>query len=191
MSPAVPDHSLTTHYDFTPVPDEPPVFPSGPHARWAEPADYGAKEDSVETLKAHARAAVAIEFTTIPLYLYATWSIKGDQGGPGSKARYSILGKCHVLHQRIQSLILASTGVVQQEMLHLSLAGNILRALGGSYKLYDRKHMPVYNDESVLLYDQIEVRLEPAEKHLLGTFVKVRSLRLLQLLYLCYIVVVD
>ena len=55
----------------------------------------------------------------------------------------------------------------------MSLSGNILRALGGSYKLYDPKHMPVYNKDSVLLYDQIQVRLEPAEKHLLGTFVKV------------------
>ena len=95
MSTVVPHHSLTTHYDFTPVPDQPLVFPSGPHARWVQPAEDEAKEDPVETLKAHARAAVAIEFTTIPLYLYATWSIKGDQGGPGSKARYSLLGKYH------------------------------------------------------------------------------------------------
>ena len=33
-----------------------------------------------------------IEFTTIPLYLYAVYSIIRDNGGPGSKARFSILG---------------------------------------------------------------------------------------------------
>ena len=62
-------------------------------------------------------------------------------------------------------------------MLHLSLAGNILRALGGEFKLYDIEHMPVYNDQSTLLYDQVELSMERAAKHLLGTFVKVRLQR--------------
>ena len=58
-------------------------------------------------------------------------------------------------------------------MLHLSLAGNILRALGGEYRLYDKEHLPVYDDDAHILYDAIELNLEPAQKHLLGTFVKV------------------
>ena len=39
----------------------------------------------------HAKAAMLIEFNTIPLYLYAVYSIMRDNGGPGTKARYSIL----------------------------------------------------------------------------------------------------
>lgn len=58
-------------------------------------------------------------------------------------------------------------------MLHLSLSGNILRALGGEYRLYDETHMPVYDDDAHILYDEVQLNLEPAEKHLLGTFVKV------------------
>jgi len=108
-------------------------------------------------LQQHAKAAMQIEFTTIPLYLYATWSIKQDNGGAGTKARYAILG------------------VVQQEMLHLSLAGNLMRALKGDVYLYDEAFMPKYNEQTKLLYDRIDLNLEPAKKPLLETFVKIES----------------
>ena len=69
--------------------------------------------------------------------------------------------------------IVSVAGVVQQEMLHLSLAGNILRALGGEFKLYDPSHVPVFDDDSKLLYDGVDLHLEQAGKHLIGTFVRV------------------
>ena len=108
--------SVTTHFSARRSEN---IFPSGPPSSWlphrlhGEPRKTipaapkfpdtgagggGAETDpavkaAVEILIQHARAAVAIEFTTIPMYLYATWSIKGDNGGPGSKARYCILGR--------------------------------------------------------------------------------------------------
>ena len=108
--------SFTTHYAIAATAqdsDFEPLFPSGPPVRWvSDPIDQpiyrapdrgaggggaagggGVVDIAVEELKRHARAAVAIEFTTIPMYLYATWSIRSDNGGPGSKARYCILGK--------------------------------------------------------------------------------------------------
>ena len=72
-------------------------------------------------------------------------------------------------------LIRCVTGVVEQEMLHLTLAGNILRALGAEQKLYDKKFIPVYDGNNRLLYDQINLNLEAAEKPLLETFIKVLS----------------
>ena len=68
-------------------------------------------------------------------------------------------------------------GVVEQEMLHLSLAGDILRALDGCNLVYDESFMPKYTDKSCILYDQVVLSLEPAKKSLLETFVKVRFSR--------------
>ena len=57
-------------------------------------------------------------------------------------------------------------------MLHLSLAGNILRALDGSQKLYDKTFMPIYDKNTFLLFDEIKLRLSPLEKPLIETFIK-------------------
>ena len=61
-------------------------------------------------------------------------------------------------------------------MLHLTLAGNIMCALKGSQKLYDKAFIPVYDGNHTILYDQINVNLQPAEKPLLETFIKVRKM---------------
>lgn len=58
-------------------------------------------------------------------------------------------------------------------MLHLSLAGNILRALNGSQKLYDKDFVPVYDKNTYLLFDEIKLRLSPLKKPLIETFIKV------------------
>lgn len=68
------------------------VPPSGAPPAGSPPSDESSAVGGLEDLKAHATAAVAIEFTTIPMYLYATWSIMLDNGGPGTKARYALLG---------------------------------------------------------------------------------------------------
>lgn len=71
-------------------------YPKGPPSEWLpeEPVDGKKPLDlALSNLRAHIRAAMAIEFTTIPLYLYAVWSIKPDNGGHGTKARYAILGE--------------------------------------------------------------------------------------------------
>ncbi|THG99020.1 hypothetical protein EW026_g3264 [Hermanssonia centrifuga] len=137
-------------------------IPDGPPKEWGPPNKEAAKDDlwrkaCVEALLQHGKAAMTIEFHTIPLYLYAAYSIIRDNGGSGTKARYAILG------------------IVEQEMLHLSLCGNIVRALGGFQPLYDEEFVPKYDDETKLLYDEISLDLEPAEKSLLDTFIKIES----------------
>ena len=72
-------------------------------------------ERRLELLKQTLQQAVELEFATIPLYLTALWSIKNN------------------LHPVAKSI----RNVVQEEMLHLSLASNMLASIGGKPKLYD------------------------------------------------------
>lgn len=66
--------------------------------------------DRVGTMRERLQMAVALEFSTLPPYLYAMFSIE-----PGSNAAAS---------SRLKD-------IVMQEMLHMSLACNILNAIGG------------------------------------------------------------
>jgi rubrerythrin len=72
-------------------------------------------EDRLALLKQTLQQAVELEFATIPIYLSALWSIKNN------------------LHPVAKSI----RNVVQEEMLHLSLASNMLASIGGRPKLYD------------------------------------------------------
>lgn len=65
--------------------------------------------DSLEDLRSHVALARQVEMSTIPPYLYAAYSIKGEK----STARELVIS------------------VVVEEMLHLALATNLLLALGG------------------------------------------------------------
>ncbi|KAH9957774.1 ferritin-like-domain-containing protein [Russula dissimulans] len=89
-----------------------------------------------------------IELTTIPLYLYATYSIKDS--GAGSDARSQI------------------RSVFAQEMLHLALAGNLLSALNGSLDLYDFGIIPQY--PVTLLYEKITLSLDRAHEESIERF---------------------
>ena len=72
-----------------------------------------------------------------------------------------------------------SLGVAEQEMLHLTLAGNILRALDASQKLYNKDFVPEFKGNTRILYDDINLNLEAAEKTLLETFIKVHTASLI------------
>lgn len=74
-------------------------------------------------LHEHLQAAVELEHATIPPYLAAYYSIK-----PG--------------HNQAAAAILRS--VVVQEMLHMTIAANILNALGGSPRLDKPGFIPVF-----------------------------------------------
>lgn len=73
------------------------------------------QEDRLALLKQTLSQAVTLEFATIPLYLSALWSIKNN------------------LHPAAVSI----RNVVQEEMLHLALACNMLASIGGRPKIYD------------------------------------------------------
>lgn len=72
-------------------------------------------EDRLALLKQTLSQAVTLEFATIPIYLCALWSIKDN------------------LHPVAVSI----RNVVQEEMLHLALACNMLASIGGQPKIYD------------------------------------------------------
>ncbi len=61
-------------------------LPKGPPAQWTG-----------THLLEHGKAAMTIEFATIPLYLYAAYSIIPDNGESGTKARSALLGKLSAL----------------------------------------------------------------------------------------------
>jgi len=94
-----------------------------------------------------------IELSTIPLYLYALYSIKDE--GAGKDARNQI------------------RAVFRQEMLHLALAGNLLSALKGSLELYDFEVLPQY--PGYILYDEVEMSLERTNKESLDRFTNLEA----------------
>ena len=62
-------------------------------------------------------------------------------------------------------------------MHHLSLAGNILSSIGHAPKLYDKAMIPVYNDQSHLLEDEIRMRLQVADDSNILRFREVKEMR--------------
>ena len=65
-------------------------------------------------------------------------------------------------------------GVVAEEMLHVTLAGNILRAVGGKPKLYDINYMPHYPMLMPGRVPKLWLTLRRASKRNLQTFIDVR-----------------
>jgi hypothetical protein len=59
-------------------------------------------------------------------------------------------------------------------MLHLSLAGNILKAIGGTPKVYDRDIVPTYPMEMPGRIPKLEIQLRAATKINMQTFIDVR-----------------
>lgn len=72
-------------------------------------------EHRLALLRQSLQQAVELEFATIPAYLCALWSIQDN------------------LHPAAKSI----RNVVQEEMLHLALACNMLASIGGRPRLYD------------------------------------------------------
>jgi Ferritin-like len=68
------------------------------------------------------QTAMQLEFSTIPPYLCAEWSINTDSGGVGGMIQ----------------------GIVVQEMYHFALAGNMLTAIGGVPNIANAAFIPSY-----------------------------------------------
>ena len=64
-------------------------------------------------------------------------------------------------------------GIFLQEMLHLTLTGNILSALGGSMDLYHPDVIPKFPGK--VLYEEVDVILDRANKKCLERFQKVST----------------
>ncbi|MDI3563943.1 ferritin-like protein [Bradyrhizobium sp. Arg816] len=82
-------------------------------------------EDRITTLsdlKDALQTAMQLEFSTIPPYLCAQWSINSDAGGVGGMIE----------------------DIVVQEMYHFALAGNMLTAIGGVPSIANAAFIPSY-----------------------------------------------
>ncbi|KDQ52191.1 hypothetical protein JAAARDRAFT_491778 [Jaapia argillacea MUCL 33604] len=143
--------------DVNPIPAVAPVLgaESGSDAGFAptEKEKIIFKQGLVQMLE----QAIRVELSTIPLYLYSMYSIKQDNGGPGTQARAQI------------------AVVVHQEMLHLALAGNLLTAVDEGPILYDESVVPKYGPGCTILYSKIPLILERCEKSNLECFIKIEA----------------
>lgn len=86
------------------------------------------KHGGVKELRDSLQSAVMLEHATIPVYLYSLYSIKPESLTPGRNLEvYNLL-----------------RSVVLEEMIHMSLACNILNAVGGKPKLDNPEFVPQF-----------------------------------------------
>ncbi len=83
------------------------------------------KPSVLQKLKRHLQTAVMLEFSTLPPYLCAYWSIHGTSA--------------HAI--QVRQFI---GSVIQEEMLHMAMACNILNAIGGRPVLNEPDLHPVF-----------------------------------------------
>jgi ferritin-like protein len=111
--------------------------------------------DNIDQLKAHLQTAVEIEWSVIPPYLCALWSIQEG-------------------HNELASAALED--VVMEEMLHLTLAANVLNGLNGSPQLAPPKATPpAYPTYLPHSDDAFQVSLLPFSVESLETFRRIES----------------
>jgi hypothetical protein len=95
--------------------------------------DTSCRDEVLRELKANLQTAVEIELATIPLYLYAYYSlVRNKESGEG-------MSEEPIFANKAGALIMS---VAVEEMLHLSLSSNVLHALGGEPQLYGMAPQP-------------------------------------------------
>ena len=112
------------------------------------PVDAQAPIETVEQLSNHLHQAAALELSTIPLYLYAAYSIQTgsySQWSPGISAFRAI------------------RSVVIEEMLHLCLVRNLMVAIGAAdqIRFYDPGIVPCYPSAMLHRVPTLMLNLEP------------------------------
>ena len=108
-------------------------------------------------LKEALQTAMRLEFSTLPPYLCAEWSIIDGQDPNG------VADKIH--------------GIVLQEMFHFALAGNILSAIGGAFKLTSPDFLPNYPTDTLPgdIHQDLIVDLKPLSKDQLQVFMQIET----------------
>ena len=111
--------------------------------------DSSELQDAVQT-------AMRLEFSTLPPYLAAEWSIRGDDP------------------DRVTDMI---HGIVLQEMFHFALAGNILSAIQGTFKIADLRFLPKYPTDTLPgeIHQDLIVDLRPLSKEQLQVFMQIEA----------------
>jgi hypothetical protein len=111
--------------------------------------------NSLADLKAALQIAMQLEFSTIPPYLCAQWSINVDADPSGVGARIE--------------------GIVVEEMFHFALAGNMLTAVGGTPNIANAAFVPTY-PTNVLpggIPQKLAVDLQPLSQDQLQVFMQI------------------
>lgn len=112
------------------------------------------KERDLKWLEHALQSAVSVEFSTIPLYLSALWSIKDPMHPVAASIR----------------------NVVQEEMLHMALACNMLTAIGCVPKINDPKMVPSYPGPIPGgVHPELVVRLAGLSDESLDTFIEIEA----------------
>src|SRR3954470_4964892 len=107
---------------------------------------------TLEDLREHLQWAIALEHSTLPPYLCALYSIK-----PGSNG----------------AAVAVITSVFIEEMLHMTLAANLLNAVGGAPVLDHAQFIPRYPAYLPHSADAFQVSLEPFSPAAIETFMKI------------------
>lgn len=114
-------------------------------------------------LQDNLRAAMAVELTTMPPYLYAYWSIKPMEDGGTREG------------QEVARIIMS---VVVEEMLHMALVANVLNSLGGTPAITTPPYIPTYPG-SLLRHSKgkygFEVYLRPLSLPAIDVFLKIEQ----------------
>ena len=119
--------------------------------------------NNFQDLQDNLRAAMSIELTTMPPYLYAYWSIRPVADGGSREGA------------EVARIILS---VVLEEMLHMGLVSNILNSLGGSPAITESPYLPSFPG-SLLRHKKglfgFEVFLRPLSLRAVNTFLKIEK----------------
>ncbi len=110
------------------------------------------KIETKEQLHEALRVAMELELSTIPTYLSALYSIMPGTNQPA----YDV----------IQSVVI-------EEMLHLTLAGNVLNAVGGAAALNSKEFVPVYPTRLPHSSEKFYVRLLKLSDASIDIFLKI------------------
>ena len=91
------------------------------------------RDDVLSELKANLQTAIEIELATIPIYLFTYYSIqRAEKSGENIRP-------CDLFADKAGGMIMS---VAVEEMLHMSLAGNVLFSLGVAPILYGKAPGP-------------------------------------------------
>src|SRR5271166_4133173 len=105
--------------------------------------------ENVEQLKQYLQVAIQLEHATIPPYLTAAYSAKIEKNKPS---------------------IDIIRAVVKEEMLHLTLAANLLNAIDGQPDLISADFVPPYPTHLPTGQDDFDVGIEKFSDHALAIF---------------------
>lgn len=117
------------------------------------------------------------ELSTVPCYLYAAWSVKVSDGEYGPFQLASDNGLTPEQNKNGSNLRRAILNIVSEEMLHLSLAGNVLTGLGFKDRidLAHKDSLPVYPGQILRHPTGWVLNLAPLNEDQLNSFIAVEA----------------